>query len=628
MGFQQNLNAPQTLSAQQVGRAVATHLADNSYLLVWQDTDPLNPSSERDIFAQRIDTDGVTPMGDIFRVNAITAGSQQRPYAIALPDGGYVITWTSFAGATFTSTSVGDIYARRFALDGTPFASTDQLINSATAGNQMQSRGFYDDASGQVVIAWTSGGGTGGGYVVGHGYQLTATGLLASDTGESPDAPLDFRTASSVTGRPGGTPFIRNATDLADGRFAVGIYVNYQDSSGVIVDEDSVLAFGDNSNGPTLSIPIETSAAVRSTGPSVAALDGGTRFVATWSEESTGNLGHPVAKFAIMNANATALGTPVQLATDAYGPTATQLPDGTPLTGPIQAFASTGTETFLAPTVLPNEQSARGGGGAFVFAAIHDGAGPITLDLSRPAVAGYGTPGGTEITFNASQAPADAEQRVGRAVATHLNDGSNLMVWQDLDQNRTGIFARHYAADGTTPLGAVFQVNTITAGIQSRPNVVALPDNGYVIDWTSIGADGNGDIYARRFASNGTPFGSSDFLVNAGATSGNQLSSRGFYSNLGTPSPSDDEVGIGWTNGTGATGGALAGRGLQLTTAGLALFPGSQTDVLAGTDFSTGAKPGGVPFFRNIVTVSNGATIVGGFEVQYFDANGVLQDSD
>jgi len=207
------------------------------------------------------------------------------------------------------------------------------------------------------------------------------------------------------------------------------------------------------------------------------------------------------------------------------------------------------------------------------------------------------------------------------------------MAWQEPDGNQSGIFAQHFASDGTTSIGAAFRVNTATAGIQARPNVIALPDNGYVVNWTSFsGTDlTTGDIYARRFASNNTPFGTGDFLVNNGATAGNQFNSRGFYNNNGTPTDaSDDELSIAWTStSSGVPGGVIIGEGFRLTASGLGSLPdGFQPGPISGTDFTSGSKPGGTPFGRNLITVSNSTFVVGGLEVQYRDSGGVLQDSD
>ena len=67
--------------------------------------------------------------------------------------------------------------------------------------------------------------------------------------------------------------------------------------------------------------------------------------------------------------------------------------------------------------------------------------------------------------------------------------------------------------------GAEFAVNTETAFNQTAPEIVALPDGGYVIVWGTLDTaqDGNNSaIKAQRFDASGNPVGP-EFLVNSGA---------------------------------------------------------------------------------------------------------------
>ena len=82
-------------------------------------------------------------------------------------------------------------------------------------------------------------------------------------------------------------------------------------------------------------------------------------------------------------------------------------------------------------------------------------------------------------------------------------DGDFVVVWEGPDQHGTGIYARHFAADGTG--GDEIPVNMYTTGNQRAPSVSLDADGEFVVAWQSYGEDGDGDgIYAQRFAADGT----------------------------------------------------------------------------------------------------------------------------
>ena len=103
-----------------------------------------------------------------------------------------------------------------------------------------------------------------------------------------------------------------------------------------------------------------------------------------------------------------------------------------------------------------------------------------------------------------------------------LNNSDFAVTWASWQQDGSGygIYARRYHADGT-PAGGEFQVSTHTANDQNVPFITALNNNGFVITWRSQGQDGSGDgVYAQRFDDAGNPDGS-EFRVNT-TTAGDQ----------------------------------------------------------------------------------------------------------
>ena len=69
-----------------------------------------------------------------------------------------------------------------------------------------------------------------------------------------------------------------------------------------------------------------------------------------------------------------------------------------------------------------------------------------------------------------------------------------------------------------TPIGSEFQVNTYSSGYQYESSIAALPDDGFVVVWTSVGQDGSGSgVYAQRYSSTREPI-ATEFQVNSFTT--------------------------------------------------------------------------------------------------------------
>jgi Ca2+-binding RTX toxin-like protein len=100
-----------------------TALADGRFVVVWENvTDPGSFGSSESL-GQIFNTDG-TKAGAEFLVNTVTAGDQAMPHVMALPDGRFVATWSSTAGA-------GRIVGQLFEADGTKSGgefSADALV--------------------------------------------------------------------------------------------------------------------------------------------------------------------------------------------------------------------------------------------------------------------------------------------------------------------------------------------------------------------------------------------------------------------------------------------------------------------------------------------------------------------
>ncbi len=97
-------------------------------------------------------------------------------------------------------------------------------------------------------------------------------------------------------------------------------------------------------------------------------------------------------------------------------------------------------------------------------------------------------------------------------------DGSFVVVWESDaslgdDSDDRSVQFRRYAPDGTALDPFEAQVNTLTIGFQGEAAVASRPDGSFVVAWTSGPVDGE-DVRVRRFASDGTPLDAGDFIAN------------------------------------------------------------------------------------------------------------------
>ncbi|MEM8962328.1 MAG: hypothetical protein AAGD38_12670 [Acidobacteriota bacterium] len=124
------------------------------------------------------------------------------------------------------------------------------------------------------------------------------------------------------------------------------------------------------------------------------------------------------------------------------------------------------------------------------------------------AIATPPEPNGGEIAINTTSAGAQLFPTV--AMGT---DGSFVAAWTRFPPN-ANVFARRFAADGT-PLTGDLAVPNVTTGNQDDASVSIFANGDFVIVWDDDNRDGDQrGIYGRIFAADGTPMGD-DFPINA-----------------------------------------------------------------------------------------------------------------
>ncbi len=119
-----------------------TALTDGGFVVVWESVEPV-VGADGDIFAQQYNADGTVNGGE-FQVNAHADGEQNKPHVVALPFGGFTVTWASMG----QDGDASGVFSRSFYPDtvlGT--VDRDNLVNGE-GDDQMQGGAESDNLFG------------------------------------------------------------------------------------------------------------------------------------------------------------------------------------------------------------------------------------------------------------------------------------------------------------------------------------------------------------------------------------------------------------------------------------------------------------------------------------------------
>jgi serralysin len=119
-----------------------TALANGSFVVAWQNENPIFPDTDSSIRARIVSSNG-TLIGTEFTINTLTTGFQQTPSLAALPDGGFVAVYTSDADIR------GQVFDAFGARKGGEF-----VVNTSTTQNQRQAD-VAALADGRFVVTWS-----------------------------------------------------------------------------------------------------------------------------------------------------------------------------------------------------------------------------------------------------------------------------------------------------------------------------------------------------------------------------------------------------------------------------------------------------------------------------------------
>jgi hypothetical protein len=140
-----------TAGAQSVGTGRSMVSAPNgNYAVIWDSSGSGLPPSQVGIFAAIYsrNADGA------YAKRVVQVDGKGSNPSIAMDDGGnFVAAWVTYSGGK----RLNDVYARRFAADGTPIDAQSVLVNTYTTGAQ-QWPSVAMDSDGDFVVTWLSQG--------------------------------------------------------------------------------------------------------------------------------------------------------------------------------------------------------------------------------------------------------------------------------------------------------------------------------------------------------------------------------------------------------------------------------------------------------------------------------------
>ncbi len=382
-----------------------------------------------------------------FRVNTTTVRDQFFPTVAALADGGYVVAWMD---DTAIATDA-NIYAQRYGADGNAVGAEFRVNTYTISQQEIPSVAGLTD--GGFVVVWRSNGQDGSGRGI-FGQRYAAGGAAAG---------AEFR-VNTYTGDQQDDPTV---ISLSDGGFLVTWQSNLQDGSGYGVFAQRYAANGIKTGA---EFRVNTTTASHQNNPEVTLLtDGG--YVVTWSSGATPATSNIYAQRYASNGGKVAGEIKVNTTTYGVESSVTALADG----GYVVAWlAITGSSRWD------------------VFAQRYTASGTAVggeLMLSTTST------GSSSSVYNSLQVAP---------VVTALIDGSYVATWTVYSATGADIYLRR-AVDGNA-IGDVIRVNTTTTDNQSTPAVTAMPDGGFMVTWTSVGAGVNEEVFAQRYDADGRPW--------------------------------------------------------------------------------------------------------------------------
>jgi Ca2+-binding RTX toxin-like protein len=221
LGGEMRVNST-TLGGQ--GEPVIGTLSDGGYVVCWSSFG--QDGSGNGVYAQRYGASGAAVGGEV-RVNSTTFDNQMSPTIDGLSDGGYVVSWMSYA----QDGSNWGIYAQRYGASGAAVGG-EVRVNSTTFDTQQQPTiGSLSD--GGYVVCWSSIGQDGSGNGV-YAQRYGASGAAVGGEVRVNSTTLDHQQSPVIDGLSDGGYVVSWMSNVQDGS-SFGIYAQRYDASGAAV---------------------------------------------------------------------------------------------------------------------------------------------------------------------------------------------------------------------------------------------------------------------------------------------------------------------------------------------------------------------------------------------------------
>ena len=460
-------------------------LDTGGFVIGWTDTSTPAPGTGSGVFVQVFDADGTRVDGER-RVNSEVDGEQNDIRLTALPNGNYVVQWTSQTSGTAGDGSSNGVFQQIF---GDP-AEIQQSAAPVLEGLE------------QIVTLEES--------AVNAGALLAETGALSLSDLDSADLDGGVIRLTRVVTDPVSNGFLAPDDQTQDSVFiTVGGAVTQSGSTLRVDGVDVATLVSGGANGAVLELDLLAGATLDRVETLLSALtyqndSDDPRVSRTYSlliEDGDGGLTQPRA-IEIRVTDTPEVGAPVAVGGDTQ----------------VNTFTTSDQDD-------PEVTTLTDGGWVVVWRSNQDGDGDGIFGQRYDS---EGARVGGEFRVNTEDRASQRDP-----VVTALEDGGWVVAWEsnfvdDPNVNDTGILAQRYNADGTRA-GTETVVNTITASTQQDPAIATIPtgtagfaNGGYVVVYTSDSGDGSSDsILMSRFATDGTQVGTEQ-VANGPTISGNQ----------------------------------------------------------------------------------------------------------
>jgi hypothetical protein len=259
----------------QINPAV-TVLNNSNAVVVWASYNQAGSNSMQDVYAQILSPTG-QKIGGEFLVNQFTTFNQRSPAIVALPSGGFIVTWvseqeralapslgtnsTAVNGSAVVRPSV-DIYARTFDVNGNPLGNEFSVNTDA---NPCAAPAVAVATDGSYLITWTASDLT----TLNNGYDIYGRTFTSGGTGGSVFRINTHLYGDQYVSRVAalGLDYLVTWTSLAQDGSREGVYGQFVHSTGSLTGGE---------------FRVNTTTVNQQMQPSVAS-DGANQFLVVWS---------------------------------------------------------------------------------------------------------------------------------------------------------------------------------------------------------------------------------------------------------------------------------------------------------------------------------------------------------